>query len=186
MILGLDISSNKTGVACISDTGELVFFDFIDTRTNTKLKKQKFEDLFDKINEIVEYFNNFAIQNPEWKITEIHIEDVLSKFTPGKSSINTLSVLFKTNFAVSYELYKIFNVKPVYWNTRIAASNNGIKIPKGGDKKKIVFDFIKSKYPCFNIDVPNNLPKDSPWFDVSDAVLIARCAWLKNTKKLNQ
>jgi len=183
MILGLDISSNKTGIACLSDDGQLVFFDSVDTRTNTKAKKEKFEDLFDKINEVVEYFVKFKREKPHFDISEIHIEDVLTKFTPGKSSIQTLSTLFKANFAISYELYKIFGIKPEYWNTRVAATKNGIKIPKGGDKKRIVFDFIKDNYATFAASAPEKLVNDSIWFDISDAVLIARCAWLHRLKK---
>lgn len=184
MILGLDISSNKTGISCLDLNGDLKFFDFIDTRTNTKAKKEEFEDLMDKIDEVVSYLEDFYTKNPLAKeITHIYIEDALSKFTPGFSSIHTLAVLFKTNFAVSYQLYRLFGIKPIYINTRVAASSNGIKIPPKSDKKKLVMDFIKGKYKNFANMIPEKLSKDSPWFDVSDSVLIARSGWIQNHKQ---
>lgn len=183
MILGLDLSSSKTGVTCLTDDGKLYLFTYLDTTTTTKAKKEEFKDIYDKIAHVAKYFEYFEKAHPDApKITEIHIEGPLSKFTPGKSSIHTLETLFQMNYSVSFELYRIFGIKPVHWHPSTLRSANGIKIPRGGDTKQIIFDFVCKTYPEFKKALPENLPKNNPWIDVADSVVIARGAWLTGQK----
>lgn len=200
MILGLDISSTKTGVCCIGENGDLILLTYIETpsldkkaaakkeksskRKSSKPKKVEFEDIFDKISYIKEYFENFYETYPDIeRITEIHIEEPLSKFAAGKSSIQTLKTLFQVNYSISFELYRIFNIKPIYWHPTSARTANGIKIKRGTNAKEIVLNEIKTKiFP--ELRIQENLSKTSPIYDALDAAIIARAGWL--AKKSNQ
>jgi sulfur relay (sulfurtransferase) DsrC/TusE family protein len=179
MILGLDISSTCTGVAFLKDDGKLYHFSFIDTnKRKNKANAEQFQDLFDIVDEIVQYFRNFYLIHPTApKITEIHIEEPLKKFTPGFSSMETLSTLLKVNYAVSFELFKLFGLKPIYHDPRSAAKLAGIKLAKGDDKKQVVFEKMREKYKEFNDAIPPKLPKKHPYLDASDAILIATAGY---------
>jgi len=187
MILGLDISSNVIGVTLMDLDGTIIELSYIDLRTTTKASKAKFQDLFDKQKYCAEWFENFKnnFLNSHQTITQIHIEEALSKFTPNFSSINTLCVLFKMNFALSYEVYRIFGIKPVYWHPNTVRKMNGLKIPKGSDTKQMVFDFVKEKFDFFRHKVPDDLPKSNPWVDIADSILIAHCGVIHGPSNSN-
>mgnify|MGYP006315423249 CR=1 FL=1 len=179
MILALDLSSSKTGICCMTYDGKIYLFTYLDTQPTTKAKKEMFQDIYDKIQFVTDYFEEYYKAHPESpKITEIHIEGPLSKFTPGKSSMHTLETLFQMNYSVSYELYRIFGIKPKHWHPSTLRSANGLKFPRGSDTKKIVFDFVCNTYPEFKKALPEKLAKNNPWIDVADSVVIARGAWL--------
>ncbi len=188
MILGLDISSSKTGISCVTDKGELYFFTYLDTQTTTKKKKEQFKDIFDKIKYITDYFEEFYKAHPGFpKITEIHVEGPLSKFTPGRSSMHTLETLFQMNYSVCFELYRIFGIKPIYWHPSSVRTINGLKIKRGEDVKARVFEYVCNTFPTFKsaiTDLNKKMAKNSPWIDVADSVLIASAGW--KTKTSNQ
>lgn len=191
MILGLDISSNKTGVAILDLNGNLVYFNCIDTQTNTKAKEEQFQDLFAKVDYIVEWLKDNILA--KYNITQIHIEEPLSKFTPGRSSMHTLQTLFKVNYVVSYEMRKLTGVDPHYWNPNTVVSMNCLKIPRGGNKKQIVYSYIKNWFPSYREAVESELTTKklrkgtkvkttdfsdtSPWLDISDAISIANAGY---------
>jgi len=179
MILALDLGSNKTGITCMSLDGKLQLFTYIDTSTTTIAKKEQFKDIYDKINYIKNYFEDWEKTHPNLpKITQIHIEGPLSKFAKGRTSIHTLETLFKINYSISFELYRLFGIKPTHWHPTTLRSVNGIKLPKGSDTKKIIFDFVCNTFPEFKKALPDKLAKINPWIDVADSVVIARGAWL--------
>lgn len=187
MILALDLSSSKTGVCCLNTDGSLYLFTYLDTTTTTKANKEQFKDIYDKIDYVAKYFEDFYKAHPEApKITEIHIEGPLSKFAPGKSSMHTLETLFQMNYSVSYELYRIFGLKPTHWHPSTLRSACGIKIPRGGDTKGIIFQYVKDTYPVFAKALPEKMANNSPWIDVADSVVIARGAWLRGKQNDNQ
>lgn len=177
MILGIDISSSVTGVTFLDDNGKWIDSKYIDLRTTTKKSKEQFKDLFDKIDHCVERFKAWK-ELSEDEVKQIHIEEALSKFTPGRSSIHTLETLFKINHSLSYELYKIFNIKPTYWHPGTVRKINGLKIPKGADTKQEVFNFCIKHFPEFAAILPSDLPKSNPWIDAADSLLIARAGFL--------
>lgn len=185
MILGLDISSSVVGISVLFPNGKLYVTHYIDLRTTTKAKKEKFQDLYDKLIHCVEYLENLKYSLGDNKITQIHIEEALSKFQAGRSSIHTLAVLFKMNHALSFELYQIFGVKPQHWNPISVRKINGLKIIKGKDVKQQVLKFACSVYPEFAKSLPENLPKINPWLDVADSLLIARVGAVHGSAKKN-
>lgn len=179
MILALDLSSNKTGVCCLNYDGSLYLFTYLDTSTTTNAHKEQFQDIYDKIDFVRTYFEEFYKAHPTApKITEIHVEGPLSKFAPGKSSMDTLETLFQMNYSVSYELYRIFGLKPIHWHPSVLRTACGIKRHKGDNIKKIVLQYVKDTYPIFKKALPEKMAKNSPWIDVADSVVIARGAWL--------
>lgn len=185
MILGLDISSNVIGVTCLKESGELYFCSYIDLRTTTKASKIKFQDLFDKIAYAVKWLEDFKQREFKITISAIHIEEPLSKFKPGLSSIHTLSILFKMNYALSYELFRIFGLKPIYWHPSTVRKDNGLKMSKDFDAKELVFQHACLLFPEFKSMIPSNLPKSNPWIDVADSLLIARMGVLHGTSNIH-
>lgn len=173
MILSLDISSTKTGVCVLDENCNLKLFKYILTKTTTKKEKEKFKDIYDKIAFILEELKKIKENFPD--IKQIHIEEPLSKFAQGKSQMSTIKVLFEVNYAISYYLFDLFNIKPIHWNPTRARSVAGIKIKKGDDSKQIVFDYIKNKYDEFN-KICGDYKKDNPMVDVADSIVIAIAA----------
>jgi hypothetical protein len=173
MILGLDISSTKTGVCVLDYDGNLKYINYILTKTTTKAEKEKFQDIYDKTKYILFQLEELFTMFPG--ITRICIEEPLSKFAPGKSQIHTLKVLFEINYAISYELYRLYNIKPIHINPMTARSVNKIKIKKGEDAKNIVFDFVKSKYKEFD-KICGDYSKTNAWVDAADSAVIALSA----------
>lgn len=176
MILGLDISSSVIGVTILSLKNEPIYFGYIDLRTTTKKSKEQFQDIFDKLRYCIKKFEGIKLDYPQ--ISEIHIEEALSKFTPGKSSIQTMQTLFKMNYILSYELYKMFGIKPIYWHPSRVRSVNGLKIPRGSNTKELVLEHVKKLYSIFKESLPKKLPKSHVWLDVADSMLIARAGYL--------
>lgn len=178
MILALDISSSKTGICFMNDDSSLYKILYIDTQTNTKSKKEKYTDIYEKIKEVIKFFESYYKDNPDCpQITEIHIEGPLSKYSPGRSSIHTLEVLFQMNYSISFELFRIFGIKPIHWHPTTLRSHNGLKYKRGEDTKLLVYNFVCEKYPEFKDKCPQ-YSKTNPWIDVADAVIIARGAYL--------
>lgn len=177
MILGLDISSNIIGVTVLNLDGKLEYCSFIDLRTTKKAAKEQFQDIFDKLKFCNKWLMDFKTT---WgnKITEVHIEEALSKFTPGKSSMHTLQTLFKMNYVISYEIFRLFGIKPIYWHPNSVRSQVSLKIPKGSDTKKLVFEYACKLYSDFKKMIPDKLPQSNPWVDVADSILIARAGFL--------
>lgn len=196
MILALDISTRVTGVCFLKNDGEIYHCSYILTETSKKSKAKNpkkikpkeldFKDMFDKIDYIITYFKKFHILNPNApKVTKIHIEEPLSKFTPGKSTAETIQKLSQINYAISYELYKMYDLKPEYHHPSTVRKNVGLKIPKGSDTKALVFEYAQKLFPKFKDMIPAGLPQKHPWVDVADAVLIAYSAYHAPINKID-
>lgn len=174
MIIGIDLSSSKTGICFMNEDFSIYKMDYIKTTTTTKADKEKYKDIYDKIDEIVSYFKHFKQNDPNSvSIKRIIIEEPLNKFSRGKSSIKTISLLLQVNFAVSYQLYQIFGIKPEHYSFISCRSLNKIKIPKGEDAKQKVYEFVCNTYPEYKKLIPE-YSKNNPLIDVADAVIIAR------------
>lgn len=185
MIIGLDISSSKTGICFLNEDLTIYKIDYVKTTTTTKKEKEKFKDLYDKVVEVVNYFHDFIKNDFRAKdVTAIYIEEPLSKFSRSMSSIHTIKILFEVNYAICHQLYKMFGIKPIHVNPITSRSINGIKVQKGEDAKQVVYNFICSKYPLYKEKIPE-YSKNSPWIDVADSVVIARCGAL-NPYKLDK
>jgi len=177
MILGLDISSSVIGVAILNDT-LLEFYQHFDV----KKYKVKF-DYFDILSKIEAYFEDIK---SKYNVTSIHIEEPLKRISSGTSSINTIITLYSYNFPITWMVYKIFGIKPIYIKASQARKNlcikksnlinNKIKYHKNTKEIKIAaLDVILELYPeLINKFTFTKTGLLQPyWFDIADAIVVA-------------
>tara|TARA_R110000824_G_scaffold333434_1_gene520030 strand:- start:135 stop:656 length:522 start_codon:yes stop_codon:yes gene_type:complete len=163
--LGLDVSSRIVGYTLLRENNELIWAGYIDL--------SKIDDLLEK----TEYLSDRLYEiGREHKIDVIGIEDCLTKFSGGRSSIKVIGKLIAMNYLTRYICFRIFNIKPTPFNVRRARTLAGCKIPKGADTKQVVIDHVKGWYD--NIEWPR-MKRDKTRFakeseDIADSVIIAR------------
>jgi len=176
--IGLDISTSIIGVSYLDNKGNLIDLQSIN------LKKEKC--LFDKSKSTLNYFQNIVINSKFNKDVIIYIEEPFQSFSKGFSSAKTISQLNKFNGIVSYIVYDIFNVKPLYINVNTARKNLQIKIDKKlKNSKEQVFNWVKERenfvWPekIISKGVNKGLVKyDESCYDMSDAYVISKAGLL--------
>jgi len=166
MILGLDISTSITGMTVISEDGNIVLCEALDTRN-----KKYFPTLFHKAELIKSKLEDLKHQH---EITHVFIEESLQSFRSGFSSAKTLSTLSKINGIVSFVAYETFSMEPEFIASTSARKLCGIKVPRGTKAKKVVLQFLLDNDPQFDIRYTkhNNPSPDS--YDRADSLIIAR------------
>lgn len=161
MLLSLDVSTSITGYSILSFSGEIIKISHIDLK--------KFEDIFDKAEEVKRIFTQIK---QEYKIEKIFIESALALFTPGKSSAITMNTLTKFNGIVSFICYEVFMMKPNFIGATSARSRCGIKVPRGKKAKEVVVEWVKVNYPEYQfVYKKTGRPKDY-CLDECDSLII--------------
>ena len=135
MILGLDVSTSRTGWAIITDEGEYVDSDFFKMKPKTPLEErataleeQVLEPLFAK-----------------YIINEVRIEEPFSMFSGGKTTAKTMSSLQRFNGMVSLLAYQHLGKPPTMVGATTARSRCGIKVPRGTKAKARLLQRRKSQ-----------------------------------------
>lgn len=111
-------------------------------------------------------------------VRSVYIEDPLKKFTRGRSSADTISLLARFNAVVSYETRQIFSVEPLYIDATHARKKIGIpllsKTKSGGaSQKKQTFSFLSTRVFLNEAWPRNKNGKIQPWcYDAVDAFVI--------------
>ena len=177
MILGLDISTSITGFCILDVNGEIIRAEAWDMRN-----KNKHENIFKKAAYIKEGLYEIRAQYP---IEKIFIEKPFMFFGSGGSSAKTMAILQKFNGIISWLCYDIFEKIPIYLTAQQARKLNEITITRGKDTKKQVVQWLLNKEPSFKIELtPKRNPKPK-YFDIADAVVIAKAGQL-SLKKVQQ
>ena len=134
----------------------------------------------------------FEIKEEIEQIENIFIEDILQSFSRGMSSSRTITQLARFNGIVSFLIYKIFSLKPVYINVNTARKTLGIKIDRNSDKdKKLqVLEWVDNDLGGY--DWPEKIISRGPnkglvkyenfCYDISDAYVICKSGILLNEK----
>ena len=175
--IGLDISTSIIGICFLDSNSDLVLLD------NINLKKTK--SMFNKSeivkNRLIEYKNSLKFT----KNIKISIEEAFQSFSAGFSSAKTLSQLNRFNGIVSYLVYDIFNIEPLYINVNSARKNLQIKIDRKSKKstKEQVFEWVKINLNS-EFKWPEKILKSGPnkgrvkfdesCYDMSDAFVICK------------
>ena len=151
---------------------EVLMCDYIDL-SKIDLMIDKAEYVYKQLEEI----------KKKYDITDVAIEECVSKFSGGRSSIKTISKLFFINILTQYQCFRIFNVYPTLLNVRRARNLADIKVNRGDDSKEVVFGIIKSRHE--NIGWPM-MKRDTTRFakecyDLADSVVVAT-AMLRESK----
>jgi hypothetical protein len=179
MICGLDISTSITGYTIMDLKGNLVELGHIDLK--------KIKGIWKKVDEMKEFICHL---NKTYKITNVFIEEPLSKFSRGKSSSGTISLLMRFNGIISYLIHQEMDIDPIYYPPSRARKICEIKMlskaaaKKQGEKwkpqKEQAFDQMNSRDPFIDYEWPKKRTgrlKDY-CYDQMDSYVIARAGFI--------
>ena len=167
-LLALDISTFCTGYA-IWNLNE----NKLETAGHVALKNKK--NIHEKVDTMFEVLE--ALNENTDKITEVVIEDIITKFISGKSNIKTIITLASFNAIIQRKCYEMLGKAPTMLNVIRARNLADCKVPRGTKSK----DFILQRVIELHPEVKELLPlmKTKPEFDkmaydVADAIVVAR------------
>jgi len=163
MILGLDVSTNRTGWAIINDKQELVDSDFYKTKPKTPLEERAMalkENVLDPIMKLHD-------------IKEIRIEEPFMMFSGGKTTARTMSSLQRFNGMVSLIAHQLLKKPPTLVGATTARSRCGIKVPRGTKAKQVVMMFCASQYDNFIMEYTRHGNPKPGIDDEADAIVVA-------------
>ena len=180
MLLALDISTSCTGY-CLFDEDKLVDIGSIN------LSKHK--GLFEKATHVKD---RVLILGHRYNIDKVVVEENLQAFRPGLSSAKTLLTLARFNGMISYEMYAMTGLDPVYVNVNAGRKLVGLKINRKSDlsTKDQVYEWVRQDLnkTNTNIEWPFKILKSGPRkgqkvldtsaYDMSDAYVICKAGML--------
>ena len=179
--LGLDISTSCTGYCLFNSDGRLI--DIGGIRLNSK------KSLFSRVTDVSRTLSKVC----EGKtINHVFIEENLQAFRPGLSSAKTLLTLERFNGMISYEVYSMLGLDPIYVNVNAGRKLVGLKINRKSDlsTKDQVYEWVRQDLnkTNTNIDWPFKILKSGPRkgqkvldtsaYDMSDAYVICKAGML--------
>jgi hypothetical protein len=97
-------------------------------------------------------------------------------FSAGASSAKTLHTLASFNGIISWIVYDLFGIEPIYLSATSARSTLGIKIPKGQKAKDLVMTWIMQNETSFQPATTKSGKAKKHFYDIADAIVIARAA----------
>lgn len=165
MILGLDVSTSKIGIAVLDYDKKIVSTDLIKFKTETSLEERA--KLFE---------NKLVKLKKHYPIMEVFVEEPFIAFGGGKTTAHTMAKLQRFNGMCCYSIFSIFESLPIMVNVRTARNKLGIKIPKGtkqNETKKYIIEYVQKNHAEFTYGVTahgNPVPGTD---DKADAIVIA-------------
>jgi len=166
MVLGVDISTSKIGLAVIDSNKKIVVSEVIKMKPENTLEEKA-----------VLFENKLLKLKKYYFITDVFIEEPFIAFGGGKTTAQTMAKLQRFNGICSYVVYRTFLEQHAHMvNVRTARNKLGIKIPKGvkdKDAKKVIIDWVQHTFESFKYEMTahgNPLPGTD---DRADAVVIA-------------
>jgi len=168
MIIGLDVSTSITGISVLDKHGELLHYDYWDTRN-----KKRFPSLWHKADFIESKLRDLK-ETRNFIIEKVYIEKNLQMFAAGRSSASTLFTIAKFNGVVSYLCHKIFGIQPEYISAQSARKACGIKVPRGENAKEVVLKEVLRTEPKFKIRYTSKGNAKPGTYDMADSIVVAR------------
>jgi len=172
MILGLDLSTSIIGMCIVDDDGEICHQEYIDLR--------KEETFFHKVKSakerILYLFESHLIK-------EVWVEQSLQAFRPGFSSAKTLLTLSKFGGIMEWIIFENTGLTPKYIGATSARKQCGIKVPRGEKGKDVVMRFLLDKEPAFVVEYTKYGNIKKHYYDIADAIVIAKAGFLCQLKK---
>jgi len=171
MILGLDVSTSKTGWCLLRDDGTLAKMGCVESHSGA--------DLFDKADHLVKTLVDIV---KDQGVIEIVIEEPLLRFAKGMSSASTLLTLNRYNGMVTYACWRDLRIRPTHLNVIFARRRLGIKKEKGDNVKEVVMKWVSSdlkdyEWPTRVVSRGKRKGEtifEETCFDVADAYVIAK------------
>lgn len=181
LLLGLDVSTSFCGAALIDldvpilpGGGHIVALEHIAFKgCNT---------IWEKADRVVDTFATWTSDPRFVGLKTIVIEDAAKRFTPGKSSADTIATLLRFNGLATYFARQAFKIEPTYMGVGEARKRCGLKMQRvgvcGKSHKEQTWDAMSST-DLAHVTWPLKQRSTNivDWSkDVTDAYVIARAA----------
>tara|TARA_Y100001963_G_scaffold101467_1_gene139577 strand:+ start:92 stop:643 length:552 start_codon:yes stop_codon:yes gene_type:complete len=163
MILGIDVSTTKVGLAVIDLDGKLKTYDLIKFKKDHTLEEKaiSFEN---KILKMDKYYN----------ISSVYIEQPAMMFKGGKTTAFTMAKLQRFNGMCSYACMRVFEMPAVMVHPNTARKKMNISIPRSvKDKKVYVINEVQKHYPKFTYQMTKFGNPKPGTDDMADAIVVA-------------
>jgi len=167
--LGIDASSSVVGYTILDQELKVVEVDYIKLNKNYNLIEKSLA-VKDKFLEIKE----------KATISYVGIEDILTKFIAGRSSIKTIITLSQFNMLTQYQSFDIFGILPQKINVLRARNISGIKVPKKTDTKEFVLETVQNWYPAISWPEKRTGGFKKECYDMADSLVVAKALVLEN------
>lgn len=167
VVLGLDVSTSKIGIAVLDYDKKIVSTDLIKFKSETSLEERA--KLFE---------NKILKLNKFYSILEVFVEEPFIAFSGGKTTAQTIAKLQRFNGMCCYSIFNVLERLPTMINVRTARNKLGIKIPRGtkqNETKKYIIDYITNNHNEFTYNLTahgNPVPGTD---DKADAIIVALC-----------
>ena len=167
-LLGFDVSTFCTGFS-IWNLKE----NKLETAGHIPLKNIK--DLHSKVDLVSKVMNE--LNDNTDKITEIVIEDIITKFISGKSNIKTIITLASFNAIIQRKSYEMLDKPPTMMNVIRARNLADCKVPRGVKSKEFILKRVCELHPEVKTLLPlmktkAEFAKES--YDIADAIVVTR------------
>jgi len=180
VVLGLDVSTSKTGWCLLSDDGGLVKMGCV--------RHEQDDDLFSRAHALCA---DIKVILDAHSGVEIVIEEPLLSFAKGMSSASTLLTLNRFNGMVTYACWSVLGIKPTHLNVIFARRSLGIKKEKGGNVKDAVMSWVAADVPGYQwptriLTRGKNRGQtvfEDFCYDVADAYVMARAGHSNRVKR---
>lgn len=172
IFLSLDISTSCIGMALMRNDKLIK-----DGLINFKKKPYKDLDFYEKLNVFEEKIQEFV---GSIVFDEIVVEESLAGHNHSTNKI--LIKLGRFNGACRYIIHKLYNRKAKEIHPQTVKKQIGLKVPRGGNKKKLTIEFISQLYPEFSYELTragNPVPGTD---DRADAISIGLAYYIKYHK----
>ena len=174
VILGLDVSTSKVGVAILDPNTDLIDCQVI--KLNSK------DVLEDRCFQIERYLQ---INYNQYFITNIYIEAPFIMFSGGKTTAMTMAKLQRFNGMVSWMVRNLYGGAAVSIAANKARGLVGLKIKRGEKAKLKVIEWAQSQYPKDFIVEYTRYGNPKPGTDdKADSIVIARAGLIM--EKINE
>jgi RNase H-fold protein (predicted Holliday junction resolvase) len=137
MILGLDISSSKIGIAITDENKDIIHLNLI------KYKKAPLED------KAVLFSHELSVLKREYAIEHIFIEEPVSIYAAGRTTAHVISTLQRFNGMCSLVCRNVFGQNATLIGSRQARKLADITVPgrtKSKEVKKIIIEEMSKRY----------------------------------------
>lgn len=168
MILGIDISTTKVGLAIIDLDGNLKTYDLIKFKKDHTLEEKaiSFEN---KIIKLDKYYN----------INHVYIEQPAMMFRGGKTTAFTMAKLQRFNGMCSYACMRVFEFAAEMVHPNSARKKMNISIPRSvKDKKVYIINEVQKKYPKFTFQQTKFGNPKPGTDDMADAIVVAHAGYV--------
>ncbi len=176
MILGIDVSTSKVGLAIIDFDGNLKTYDMIKFKKEHSLEQRA-----------VSFENKILKFDKYYHINSVYIEQPAMMFRGGKTTAATMAKLQRFNGMCSYACRKVFDFDPELIHPNSARKKMNISIPRNVENKKVyIINEVQKHYPNFTYQKTRFGNPKPGTDDMADAIVVAYAGYILMTEGVDE